>query len=56
MNGYDNAKVANSTFKNSHYNLKNTIWNHPGHVTLGLFEETSFIVSKLKTLQQYLTL
>lgn len=56
MNGYDSAKVADSTFKNSHYNFENTIWNHPWHVTLDLFEETSLIVSKLKTLQQYLTI
>jgi hypothetical protein len=54
MNGYDSAKVIDSTFKNSHYNPKNTISNHPWHVTLDLFEETSLIVSKLKTLQQYL--
>jgi hypothetical protein len=54
MNGYDSAKVAYSTFKNSHYNLKNTIWNHPWHVMLDLFEETSLIVFKVKTLQRYL--
>jgi hypothetical protein len=33
---------------------KTQFWNHPWHVTLDLFEKTSLIVTKLKTMQQYL--